>query len=214
MWHENRGRILRLIIYMMTLVALMLVIQMDAGTDDTYKFFEDSYTERAQEAIFLTLAIGFFIASLRLQQISVLASLFSGFFMLCFVRELDALLEQNIGTGTWQVLATLVLIAMIYQARRHWSGLVHQINGHAESYSFGLFMAGFLTTFLFSRLIGSEELWMAIMEDGYRRSVKNAVEESAELLGDGLMLFSGVEFYVRYAGDKSKQAAASEPKSG
>lgn len=203
---EHRGKLLRFFGYALILFALMLVINSDASAGAN-KFFEDSWTERTQEAIFLILAVGFFAMSLRLQHVSILATMFAGFFMLAFIRELDALLEQNIGTGTWQVLVTVVFIAMVYQARKHWSALQIQVRDHVETYSFGLFIAGFLITFIFSRLIGNEELWMAIMEDGYRRNVKNAVEESTELLGDAIFLFSGIEFLVRYGKATSKQSS-------
>jgi len=156
-------------------------------------------TERVQETILLSLALGMLIISTRLQQVSMLASMFAGFFILAFIRELDSLLEENIGTGTWQVLVTLVLLAMIYRARSGWVRLKSEFVSHLETFSFGLFVGGFLTTFVFSRLLGIEELWMAILEDKYHRTVKNAVEESFELLGDSLLLFSGVEFYFLYA---------------
>ncbi len=205
MLYEHRGKLIRIFLYAVFLVALMLVIISDAnaGAD---KFFEDSWTERAQEAIFLLLAIGLCTLSMRLQQVSILAALFAGFFMLAFIRELDALLEQNIATGTWQVLVTVVVLVMAYQARKHWSLLQSQITSHIKTYSFGLFIAGFLTTFIFSRLIGNEELWMAIMDEGYHRNIKNAVEESTELLGDALFLFSGVEFYFHYAKPSQEQS--------
>ena len=206
MLYEHRGKLIRLLLYAVFLAALMLVIAADANTGPD-KFFEDSWTERVQEAIFLLLAIGLFVLSLRLQQVSILATMFAGFFLLAFIRELDALLEQNIGTGTWQVLVTGVFLVMVYQAHKHWADLTNQVSAHVETYSFGLFIAGFLTTFIFSRLIGNEELWMAIMEEGYRRNVKNAVEESTELLGDALFLFSGIEFTIRYAKSSPEQSS-------
>ncbi|MCG8415224.1 MAG: hypothetical protein MI746_13475 [Pseudomonadales bacterium] len=208
MLREHRGFLIRIIIYMLCLAALMAVVAIDARAGEE-KFYEDSYTELAQEAIFLVLALGMFAMSYKLSQANILARMFAGFFLLCFIRELDALLEQNIGTGTWQVLVTLVLLVMVYQARKNWSQLTAEVRIHVGSYSFGLFMAGFLTTFLFSRLIGNEELWMTIMEEGYRRNVKNAVEESVELLGDALILFSGVEFFVHYNAIAEAQSQAS-----
>ncbi len=208
MFREHRGFLIRTIIYMLCLAALMSVVSIDASAGED-KFFEGSYTERAQEVIFLVLALGLFAISYKLGQAITLARMFAGFFLLCFIRELDALLEQNVGTGTWQVLVTLVLVAMAYQAHKNWDQLMAEVRMHVESYSFGLFMAGFLTTFLFSRLIGNEELWMAIMEEGYRRNIKNAVEESVELLGDALLLFSGVEFFVRYHAKADAQSQAS-----
>ncbi len=182
---------------MLFLAALMLLVVVDAGAEES-KFFENSWTERAQESLFLLLFIIHVLVARRVQSVRTLALLFGGFFLLALVRELDAVLEGNIGTGAWQVLATLIVIAMIYRLRQDWQGFRFQLQSHMETYSFGLFMAGFLTTFAFSRLLGNEELWMAIMEESYQRNVKNAVEETVELLGDALMFFSGIEFALHY----------------
>jgi cytochrome bd-type quinol oxidase subunit 2 len=201
---QHRNLLLRVVVYSFFLAALILVILVDANSVEG-KFVEDSMTEHVQGIIFFSLALGMLIISTRVQQVSMLASMFAGFFILAFIREQDALLEHNIGTGAWQALVTLVLLAMIYRARSGWVRLKSEFVSHLETCSFGLFIGGFLTTFIFSRLIGMEELWMAILEGDYQRSVKNAVEESFELLGDSLLLFSGVEFYFRYARAKAEQ---------
>ncbi len=196
---RTRYIFMRLAVYSLVLGALTLVLAIDASAVDA-KFFEDSLTERVQEGILLVLALGMLYCAWRLAAVSNLAILFAGFYMVSFIRELDALLEQNIGTGTWQLLVTLVLSAVIYRAYKNWPALHHEFAANVPTYNFGLFIAGFLVTFIFSRLIGSEELWMAIMEESYQRNVKNAVEESVELLGYALMFFAGIEFLLRYRG--------------
>lgn len=197
---QQRARYLfyRLAMYALFLGALILVLVVDANAEQA-KFFENSLTERAQEAILLLLVLGMFYASTILHRVSNLAFVFSGFFLVCLIRELDALLEQNIGSGTWQLLVTLVLAGVLYRVKGNWSSLVTEFRINTSTYNFGLFAAGFLITFIFSRLIGSEELWMAVMEEGYQRNVKNAVEESVELLGYAVLLFAGVEFYAHHA---------------
>lgn len=196
MQNRTRYTILRLGIYALFLGFLMLVLIADANGGEA-KFFENSMTERVQEVIFLSLSLGMFYCASRFRQVSNLAAVFAGFFLVCFIREMDALLEQNIGTGTWQLLASLVLAGMVFKAWKSWPALTAEFSANVQNYHSGLFAAGFLTTFVFSRLIGNEELWMAIMEESYQRNVKNAVEESVELLGDSLLLFAGVEFYAR-----------------
>ena len=57
-------------------------------------------------------------------------------------------------------------------------------------------MAGFITTFVFSRLFGRSIFWQAVMEEQYFRSVKNAAEEGTELLGYGLMLIGAIEYFI------------------
>lgn len=203
---KTRHVFLRLGLYSLFLGALMLVLVVDANAVDG-KFFEGSLTERTQEVMFLLLSISMFYCSRRMKPVLNLAAMFSGFFLVCFIRELDALLEQNIGTGTWQLLVTLVLAAMIFKAYKNWPALQGEFATNVSTYNFGLFAAGFLTTFIFSRLVGSEELWMAIMEESYQRNVKNAVEESVELLGDALMFFAGFEFFLRYRGGSSQAGA-------
>ena len=195
---QHRNLLLRIVVYSLFLASLILVLRVDASNVEG-EFVENSLTENVQAAIFLSLALGMLIMSIRLQHVSMLASMFAGFFLVSFIRELDAPLEHNIGTGAWQALVTLVLLAMIYRARSGWIRLKPEFVSHLETYSFGLFVGGFLTTFIFSRLVGVEEIWMAILKDNYYRGVKNAVEESFELMGDSLLLFSGVEFYFRYA---------------
>lgn len=103
------------------------------------------------------------------------------------MRELDALLEQNIGTLAWQLLVSLILIAMIYHARKNWTQLIRTFGAIVETYAFGLIVAGFITTFVFSRLVVNESLWTAIMGEVYQRNVKNALEEGIELLVDKLI---------------------------
>lgn len=161
------------------------------------KFFENSFTERAQEAFFLCAIFLNLMLSRHNPALVPLALMFAGFFALCFVRELDALLKQKIGTGTWQLLVTSILISMIYHASIYWTQLMQGLGAHAETYSLGLFVAGFITTFAFSRIIGNESLWKAIMGEVYQRNVKNAVEVGIELLEDALLLLNTIEFYIR-----------------
>jgi hypothetical protein len=60
----------------------------------------------------------------------------------------------------------------------------------------GLLLAGFLITFIFSRLFGKTSFWQTLMGERYFRSVKNAAEECIELLGYGLLLAAAAEFYL------------------
>lgn len=60
----------------------------------------------------------------------------------------------------------------------------------------GLFMGGFLTTYVFSRLFGMQHLWRTALEDGYVKIAKTMAEESTELLGYALLLFSVIEMAV------------------
>lgn len=46
----------------------------------------------------------------------------------------------------------------------------------------------------YSRLIGMGALWQGLLEDGYVRVVKNAVEESAEVLGYALILVASIGY--------------------
>ena len=63
--------------------------------------------------------------------------------------------------------------------------------------AFGLFMGGFFTVYVFSRLMGRHELWQAVLGNAYEYRIKSGVEESLELMGYLLMLYACIELWAR-----------------
>ncbi len=68
-----------------------------------------------------------------------------------------------------------------------------------------------LITFAYSRLMGESILWQTLMEENYVRNVKNAVEESIELLGDTIILFGAMEFFLLAEQENSRKPEEHAP---
>ena len=186
-----------LVVYAAVICTCILVIFYDAENANTQgKFTEGSLTEMFQ-VIFLGLMV---IATLiltknRLSQRAFFA-LLATLLTMAFIREFDSFLDENVFDGAWQMLVFGVLAAGLLFAYKHKTGMIDQIQKGIQSRGFGAFMAGMLTTFLFSRLFGKTTLWEAIMEDQYLRWAKNAAEECTELLGYGLMLIGVLDILL------------------
>ena len=66
----------------------------------------------------------------------------------------------------------------------------------SNTFAFGLFTAGVLTTYIFSRLYGRQAFWQAILEESYSGTFKSVAEEVVELLGYSLILIATVELLL------------------
>ncbi len=54
--------------------------------------------------------------------------------------------------------------------------------------------AGAVILFVFVRLVGDDVLWMALLDDDYRKVIKLAVEAFIELLGYFLWMIGTIEY--------------------
>ncbi len=63
---------------------------------------------------------------------------------------------------------------------------------------YGILLSGLLAVLVFSRLFGMQVLWHAILEHGYMRVVKNAVEEGSESFGYMLCLAASLGYYITF----------------
>ena len=205
-------KIVRIIIYASYLLLLSLVFLYDAGFEELRvdeiqaKFNEDSLTERFQESTFLLIVILCFVCSWLYPKTAALSFLMGGFFLMAFIRELDAFLDHNVYDGTWQVLVLIVLATVLYRSYQNREALWDSLPNYLLSYPFGIMISGMIITFAYSRLIGESIMWQTVMEENYIRNVKNAVEESVELLGDSIILFGVIEFFMYAKGVHQKAA--------
>ena len=79
---------------------------------------------------------------------------------------------------------------------KNFSVFLQQLASYLATASFGLFLMGMLTTYVFSRLFGRTEFWEAVMEEKYFRSVKNTAEECLELYGYMVLLIGVIELLI------------------
>lgn len=190
--------IVRVIIYGAVLVGISQVIFLDAfeqvDFESAHKYGEHSYTEWGQ-VVMLIMIIGLFFWSARLDKDKQPAPIaVAGFFTMSLIREFDMYLDL-IFDGLWQVIALvtlLITILLVYRQKAFFKASVIYL---FKTTAFGFIAAGFLTTFVFSRLYGRGTFWKQVMEDGYMRTVKNASEESIELLGYAIIFFGAIEYF-------------------
>ncbi len=189
--------LLRILMYGLWLVLLTQLLMWDArAVGEEVKFMEDTYTEWTQQTCLLLMSIIFATGAFRYGNYRALSILLLGCSLIGLVREFNNYFNNRVFDGAWQLLAGLVLVAILALFWKHREAFRAQLLQFISSLSFGLLLAGFLTTFVFSRLYGRTTFWETVMEERYFRSVKNAGEEGAELLGYGLLLMAAVEFYL------------------
>ncbi|BCB08930.1 hypothetical protein HHSLTHF2_28200 [Vreelandella venusta] len=73
---------------------------------------------------------------------------------------------------------------------------IEEFSHYSNTFAFGLFTAGVLVTYIFSRLYGRQDFWRAVMQDTYIREFKDVAEEAIELLGYSLILFAMIELLL------------------
>lgn len=157
------------------------------------RFSERGFTELAQSALLALVSALLLYTRQVLKVLPTVTLLMFGFVFASLIREQDAHLDTHVFDGAWQLLVALIILPSLYSVIRHRRAFAEQFAAYANSFSFGLFAAGFLTTYVFSRLYGRSEMWMSILGDQYDRAFKDAAEEVVELFGYALILIAVVE---------------------
>lgn len=157
------------------------------------KIQELSVVEISQ-ALMLVLSIACFsILAIRSRTDRTFAVLAAALFGTLLIRELDQLFDL-ISHGFWKYPVTLVLLAATAWWLHDRRGVIAGFHRFVISNASGLMMAGFVLVMVYSRLIGMGAIWSGIMEDQFLRVIKNAVEESAELLGYTLLSAASLRY--------------------
>lgn len=191
-----RATCLRASLYILFVVALMQGVYYEARHFPETRFTEIGFTELTETAL-LTLGIALLLYIRHvLKALPTVTLLMSAFLLASLIREQDAHLDAHVFDGAWQVLVTLVAVPCLFAVIRKRREFLTEFERYANSFSFGLFAGGFLTTYVFSRLLGRSELWMAVFGDSYVRTFKDAVEEITELFGFVLLLFAIIELVL------------------
>lgn len=118
------------------------------------------------------------------------------FLLASMARQNHLRLEEWLHPLAWKVLVLVFAIYAFVTLFRHWQTLKDELNTYTRSYSFGLLIAGLLTTYVYSRLFGRQILWQAALEGGYLRTAKNLAEEATESIGYMLIFAASVELYL------------------
>ncbi|GHB24861.1 hypothetical protein [Salinicola rhizosphaerae] len=188
---------LRGVAYIAALAGLMQsILLIDAHAATGPNFSELSMTEITQAIVLLLCASSMLYIRQRLRVMPTVTLLLWAFFSASFVRENDLWLDTYVFDGAWQALVTLILIPVLFTVLRCRRAFAREFSQISNTFGFGLFAGGFLTTYVFSRLYGRTELWQTMMGDGYLRVVKDAAEELTELIGYTLLLFACIEMVL------------------
>ncbi|GAA3910340.1 hypothetical protein GCM10022228_21600 [Halomonas cibimaris] len=187
---------LRATLYLLITGAIAQGAYLEAAYLPDLRFSELAFTELTQTG-FLTLACGILLyVRQRLNVWPNVTLLLLAFLGASLVREQDAFLDAYVAEHAWKVLVAAIILPSMTRVAMNWRRFAVELGQYANSFSLGLFTAGFFTTYAFSRLYGRKEVWQAVMQERYLGSIKSMAEEVVELMGYALILFAMIELLL------------------
>ena len=187
--------LLRGFIYLLAAIFLGELVQSELLLDSDRKpFTESGYVQLIQSFFLLIVIVLLFLNVYRADQYQHLSVCMGLFFVGLLIRENDQPLELFLPHGSWKFIVVIPLVVFIAYFWKYRKQVTDQLIAYSNTASFGILLSGFVTL-VFSRLFGRNIFWHELMGDNYLRAVKNAAEESVELLGLGLILIAIVEFF-------------------
>ena len=191
-----RATCARALLYLLIIGAMMQGVLWETGLPEKIRFSEIGFTESMQTLWLLISCLLLIYARQVLGGLPRVTLLMFGLLGAAMIREQDAFLDAYVFDGAWQTLVTLLLLPILYSVLRQRHAFVREFEDFVESFAFGLFAAGFLCTFAFSRLYGRSEMWESLLAERYVRVFKDAAEEVTELFGYTLLMFAMVELVL------------------
>ncbi len=184
---------LRVIIYGALTFGIAEGIFFDAGHPINGSYFgEITFVEITQEIFLFLLFLAYIFIGIKWKSIRPVSNLASLFFLLSFIREFN-FLKLN-----WVYPALAVLAILIWFALRDFKKIKEATIEFFSAPPSSWLLAGFFTTYVFSRLMGRSKFWLQIYSEDNYRLAKAATEEGIELLGNMLMLIGAIEFIIYF----------------
>ncbi len=188
--------LVRAVLYVLFIGAIAQGAYLEALYLPSVRFSELGFTELTQTIVLFTCCAMLIYIRHVLKVWPTITLLLLAFVASSLVREQDAFLDTYIARNTWKVLVTLIILPsivwVVIQRRR----FLEEFAYYSNTFAFGLFTAGVLTTYIFSRLYGRTIMWQAVLDDQYVRIFKDVAEEVVELLGYSLILFATLELLL------------------
>lgn len=157
---------------------------------------ENSVTEVAQIVLLiLSVACFIFLARKKINERAFFL-LAAAFFSCMLIRELDALFDL-IAHGFWACIVAPVAISAIINAIKNGQSTLLGLSRFVTSQAGMLMLVAVAILLFYSRLIGMTVVWQEIMGDAYLRIVKNAMEETSELLGYSLIFAASATYLLQ-----------------
>ncbi|WP_406625316.1 hypothetical protein [Acidovorax sp. SDU_ACID1] len=154
---------------------------------------ERSLLELTQSVLLATIVFAFVWLGWRSPSDRRFAVLAAGLFACMLIRENDALLD-GIGDGVWQGMVAGVASACLVHAMHDWRGTLCGMARLLVSRAGVGMLTGLVVVLVYSRLLGMGLLWQGLLDAQYMKLFKNAIEESAELLGYVLILAASMTY--------------------
>jgi len=214
---EVLATVVRILMYVALFAGYCRGILWDAArlVPDNLKFSERSFTEVGQSLLLCFAIVLLLFAHKRYRVFSVGMMVLAMFLLVSLIRENDYWLD-TIVHGVW-VYPAIIIVALT--ARYLWvmrKQFIDELCLFMSTRSFGLLIGGFLTVYVYSRLIGRQVVWETALSDHYVRIAKNMSEEGTESLGYLLMVCAVIELVIvaralsrRLSSQPSKKALSS-----
>lgn len=195
---QRNASLLRLLFYIALFVIYNVGIHWEARLPDLgYDKFDSSHFgfSELMQNLMLSLSVVFTLFARAKWPVFRNGCLLLALFLLAsMARQNHLRFEDMVGTkALWKAIVAALAVYALYTLIRNWKAFLQELNVYAGSYSFGLLMAGVLTTYVFSRLFGRQVLWMDVMGEHYIRIVKNLAEETTESIGYMLICMGTLE---------------------
>ena len=188
--------LVRAVLYVLFIGAIAQGAYLEALYLPSVRFSELGFTELTQTLVLATCCAMLTYIRQVLKVWPTITLLLLAFVAASLIREQDHFLDNYVAPHTWKVLVALIIIPsiawVIIQRKRFLEEFVH----YSNTFAFGLFTAGVLTTYIFSRLYGRQDFWRAVLEEHYISTFKSVAEEVVELLGYSLILFATLELLL------------------
>ncbi len=191
---------IRIFIYALVLFGMAEGVFYDAGhpLGDSY-FGEITFTEITQEVILFILFVFFLVFGFKWQEIKTVSIIISLFLLMSFIREFNFLIDK------WIYPVGMVSLVFIWFVIKNFKNISSATLEFFKVPASAWFLSGFLTTYIFSRLMGRSKFWRLMYEGENYRLAKAATEESIELLGNTIMLFGAIEFLLYFIFELKKK---------
>ncbi|TVP43969.1 MAG: hypothetical protein EA345_16245 [Halomonas sp.] len=188
--------LVRAVLYVLFIGAIAQGAYLEALYLPNVRFSELGFTELTQTMVLATCCAMLIYIRHVLKVWPTITLLLLAFVAASLVREQDHFLDNYVARHTWKVLVALIVIPsitwVIIQRRR----FLEEFAYYSNTFAFGLFTAGVLTTYIFSRLYGRQAFWRAVLEENYIGTFKSVAEEVVELLGYSIILFATLELLL------------------
>jgi len=181
--------VVRIIVYSLLMAGVFLAVKYDALYPMGEGYFgELSFTEISQEIILFILFGCYLFLGRKYKQVRPVVNILSLLFLIMFIREFNFFIDW------WLYPVLFILVVIGWLTVRDYKMLKSATVEFFTHPASAWFLAGLIVTCVFSRLFGQSAFWRILYDESIYRLAKAATEEGIELLGDTLMLISGIEF--------------------